>query len=304
MTKKQEKQIQKEISKQLTDVFAGILFNNQTFETGNNAEITYNFNCPEFVTLKEKYNLEKIAAKGSDFNRAKRLLHYLSPRLIHSPWYDNHIPCNSLDLLEYSLNKPEQGINCLSKSKILEECCLAVGIYARRVSLMPFSPYDFDNHVVVEIYDRQLKKWIMLDPSSDGLFVDENGFPLSLLEMREKFANSEFITFVESTSRLKDLNALRERYAEQNAYICKNLFYFYVDQVSTFGASKNILAFIPVNYSVKENSIANKKYRIKNIPDEYKDLIPKLEAQLKDETNFEEDERTDISSMAKPPITE
>ena len=32
---------------------------------------------------------------------------------------------------------------------------------------MPYSPYDFDNHVVVEIYD---KKWIMLDPTTDGIF--------------------------------------------------------------------------------------------------------------------------------------
>ena len=47
---------------------------------------------------------------------------------------------------------------------------------------MPYSPYDFDNHVVVEIYD---KKWIMLDPTIDGIFIDENRTPLSLLEIRE-----------------------------------------------------------------------------------------------------------------------
>ena len=139
MTKKELKQIQNEVSQQSLGIYAGILFNNQIFSEGNDDEIVYNFDCPELITLKEKYNLEEIAGKGTDFKKAKRVLHYLAPRLTHSSWYDNHVPCNSLDLLEYSLNNPEQGINCLNKAKILEECCLALGIYARRVRIMPYS---------------------------------------------------------------------------------------------------------------------------------------------------------------------
>ena len=292
----------KEISQQLLDIFSGILFNNQKFEAGNDAEIVYNFDCPEFVTLKEKYNFEKIAGKGSDFRKAKRLLHYLAPRLTHSSWYDNHVPCNALDLLEYSFENPEQGINCLNKSKILEECCLALGIYARRVSIMPYSPYDFDNHVVTEIYDRQLKKWIMLDPTTDGFFVDWDGLPLSLLEMRDKFANAQFVTYVRSTDSLKDLKKLKEKYLQQNFYICKNLFFFYVDKDSAFGETGEILAFVPENYSVKEKLIANVKYRIENLPEEYRSFIPKLEERLEKLKDYSEDARTNIESMAKPPV--
>ena len=228
MTKKELKQIQNEVSQQSLGIYAGILFNNQIFIEGNDDEIVYNFDCPELITLKEKYNLEEIAGKGTDFKKAKRVLHYLAPRLTHSSWYDNHVPCNALDLLEYSLNNPEQGINCLNKAKILEECCLALGIYARRVCIMPYSPFDFDNHVVTEIYDRKLSKWIMLDPTTDGLFVDEKKTPLSLLEIREKFANDEFVTFVQSNDSLKDLNKLKDKYIGESAYICKNLFYFYI----------------------------------------------------------------------------
>ena len=296
------KKEQKEVSQQLLDVFSGILFNNQKFDTGNTKEIIYNFECHEFTILKEKYKLEEIAGKGSDFKKAKRLLHYLAPRLTHSSWYDNHVPCNALDLLDYSLNNPEQGINCLNKSKILEECCLSLGIYARRVSIMPYSPYDLDNHVVTEIYDRKLQKWIMLDPTTDGLFVDENGIPLSLLEMREKFANAKFITYISSTDTLKDLKKLKHKYIEQNAYICKNLFFFYVDQDSTFGKTGNTLAFIPANYSVKEKLIANVKYRIENLPVEYKEFIPQFEKQLEQLKDYKEDERTCIDSMLKSPI--
>lgn len=293
-----------EMSKQYLDIYCGILFNNQTFQNGSDEQIVYNFDCPEFAILKSKYQLEQIAGHGSDYKRAKRLLHYLAPKLTHSSFYDNHIPCNALDLLEYSLNNPKQGINCLNKSKILEECCLALGIYARRVRLMPYSPYDFDNHVVVEIYDRNSQKWIMLDPTTDGLFVDNEGTPLSVFEMRNKFANAEFITYVRSTDSLKDLQKLREKYIAQNAYICKNLFYFYIDKDSTFGATNNTLVFVPVGYSIKNNLIANTTYRINNLPEEHEDWTSYYKERLERLKEYQEDERTNIDCMTCSPIVD
>lgn len=284
------------------DIYSGILFHNQEFEGGNAQEIIYEFDCPEFEELRNKYDLVNIAGKGSDFVRAKRLLHYLAPRLTHSPWYDNHIECNALRLLEYSLNNPEQGINCLNKSKILVECCLAIGIYARRVSIMPFSPYDFDNHVVAEIYDRALQKWIMLDPTTDGYFIDDTKTPLSLLEMRNRFANADFITFVLSTDSLRDVKKLRTKYLDVNMYICKNLFYFMVEQHSTFGEKDGILHLVPLHYSIKKSRQANMKYRIDNLPAEHEDFQTRYENLLKELEQYQEPERTGIESMQKKPI--
>ncbi|MBQ7315226.1 MAG: transglutaminase domain-containing protein [Clostridia bacterium] len=291
-----------EIAQQMLDVYSGILFHNQEFESGNAQEIIYEFDCPEFEELRNKYDLVKVAGKGSDFMRAKRLLHYLAPRLTHSSWYDNHIECNALRLLEYSLNNPEQGINCLNKSKILVECCMALGIFARRVIIMPFSPYDFDNHVVAEIYDKTLQKWIMLDPTTDGYFIDDTKTPLSLLEMRSKFANAEFITFVLSTDSLRDIQKLRAKHLDTNMYICKNLFYFQVEQYSTFGEKDNFLQIIPLHYSVKKIKQANLKYRIDNLPAEYEDFRKKLEESVPRLEQFQEPQRTNVESMRKKPI--
>ncbi len=291
-----------EIAQQMLDIYRGILFNNQEFESGNSNEMSYEFDCPEFEELRNKYDLVKIAGNGSDFIRAKRLLHNLALRLTHSSWYDNHIECNALRLLEYSLDNPEQGINCLNKSKILAECCLALGIYARRVIIMPFSPYDFDNHVVVEIYDGKLEKWIMLDPTTDGYFIDETQTPLSLLEMRSKFANAEFITYVPSTASLKDIHKLRAKYTSANMYICKNLFYFQVEQYSTFGEKNNYLQFVPLHYSIKRTKQANLKYRIDNLPTEYDDFRKRLEKCIPGLEKSQEPQRTNIQSMQKKPI--
>ena len=289
------------IAQQMLDVYSGILFHNQEFESGNRSENIYEFECPEFEELRNKYNLVKIAGKGSDFARAKRLLHYLAPRLTHSPWYDNHIECNALRLLEYSLDNPEQGINCLNKAKILVECCLALGIYARRVRIMPFSPYDFDNHVVAEIYDRTLEKWIMLDPTTDGYFIDERKTPLSLPEMRRKFANAEFITFVRSADTLKDIHKLRAKHLDTNMYICKNLFYFQVEQYSTFGEKGSFLYFVPLHYAIKQTMQANLQYRLANLPEEYENLRKGLEERAAKLAQDQEPQRTDIQAMQKKP---
>lgn len=298
MTKKE----MQEQAQQLLDVYRGILFQHQEFESGSTQDIIYEFDCPEFEELRNKYDLVRIAGKGSDFVRAKRLLHYLAPKLTHSPWYDNHIECNALRLLEYSLDQPEQGINCLNKAKILVECCLAVGIYARRVSIMPFSPYDFDNHVVAEIYDRALQKWIMLDPTTDGYFVGDAKTPLSLLEMRSKFANADLITFALSTDSLKDLQKLSTKHLDINMYICKNLFYFQVEQYSTFGEKKQYLHVIPQHYSIKKTVQANLKYRLNNLPAEYEDFRKPLEERIAKVAERPEPERVAVASMQKKPI--
>lgn len=297
MTKKE----MQEIAQQMLDVYSGMLFHNQEFESGNTEDIIYEFDCPEFKELETKYNLVKIAGIGSDFVRAKKLLHYLAPRLTHSSWYDNHIECNALRLLEYSLDNPEQGINCLNKSKILVECCMALGIYARRVSIMPFSPYDFDNHVVAEIYDRTLEKWIMLDPTTDGYFIDETKTPLSLLEIRSKFANAEFVTYVSSTSSLKNVEKLRAKYTDVNMYICKNLFYFKIEKHSTFGEKYEYLYVVPSHYSIKETKQANCKYRIANIPAEHEDSRKMAEKTLTQLEQFQEPQRVNKESMQKKP---
>lgn len=264
----------------LINIYAGILWNYQKF-VGEIKRIHYYFDCPQYQELINKYHIDEIAKEGGSFEKAKRLLHYLSPRLSHEPQFLNDIPCNALSLLEYSFNNEEHGINCLNKSKILEECCLALGIYARRVSMMPYSPYDLDNHVVCEIYDEQLNKWIMLDPSSDGYVIDDQKIPLSLLEMREKCLQNEFMTFVLSNQKLTDLQKLKHQHLEINAYYCKNLFYFLVDDVCQFGEPHQKYVIAPQGYHVLDNRIKNLEYRIQ-LFDNHQDIVSLFQKKLEE----------------------
>ena len=289
----------REVQRQLFDIYCGILFNSGEFAPGEHTKINYRFDCPEYKELIAKYHIDEIAGEGTafqraerqDFRKAERLMHWMAPKLRHRPDYDNHVPMNSLALLDYSLDKPEKGINCRNKSVILTECCLALGIHARRVYIMPCSPYDMDNHVVTEIFDPEMDKWIMLDPTTDGVFRDEKGVPLSLLELRERFAAHKPAAFSGS-----------EDGDEMNAYFAKNLFRFMVDGDNGYGlADSRILYFTPTGHSVQGNLLASMEYKLSMIPPDAMRLRKLFADKLKKAKSDPEPGTWDISVMEARP---
>ncbi len=237
---------------------AGILKNNLEFHEGADYEFQYDFSHENYETLKSKYNLESTAKSGTEFERALRLMNEYAPRLTHKSDYDNHISQSATDLLEYSLNNKNQGINCRAKAQILNEMCLSLGIYSRKVWLMPYSDYDTDCHVVNEVWDRSLNKWVMLDITNNTYWVDENKIPLSVLEIRNKVALREFCTPVESGDDTNNLQNLKEKNIGNFLYIVKNMVWMEYCTEYTVGESKNYYILMP-----------------QNIPTEYELLIHK-----------------------------
>ncbi len=255
------KREENEINSVLKRIYCGILFNNQEFANDYEDAFVYEFDCPEYKELIAGYALDEVVTGTTDLERALHLLHYLSAGLAHCGYYDNHVECNSLALMDYSFNHPERGINCLNKSKILEEACLAFGIYARRVSMMPYSPYDMDNHVVTEVFSKELKKWVMLDPTTDGFCIDSKQTPLSCMEIRESLANNAEIAFVHSLENLKWKKAVKDS-LEIVSYYAKNVFYFIVDKYSAFGERNDYVFFIPKGYDINAVNLQNLTYRM------------------------------------------
>ena len=256
-----------EIQEQLYNIYRGILFNTPKWAAGGDIEITYEFDCPEYGELLSKYPVEEVAGKGGDFERALRLCRWLHPRLKHKSDYDNHVPCNSLSLLDYCFEKEDAGINCLNKAKILAECCLALGIFARRAYMYPFSPYDMDNHVITEIYDRKRRAWIMLDPSMGTYLADEERKPLSLVAAREMTAGGKKVTAVAARQSLRDIAKLFKRNIAEgyNPYYAKNMAYFVVDIKNTFGDQKSCAYLVPEGFNLKEKNLQNCRYRIETL---------------------------------------
>lgn len=236
----------------------GILHNNLKFRPGTGYELRYNFSHENYERLKSEYKIAATAKDGTEFERALRLVAEYAPRLTHKSDYNNHISVNALDLLAYSLDDKKHGINCRAKAQILNEMCLALGIYARKVWIMPYSKYDNDCHVVNEIWDRSLNKWVMLDITNNEYWVDEAGTPLSVLEIRNKAAERIFCTPVQAGDRTDDLQSLQKKRIGDFLYILKNMVYMEYCTEYTVGESKNIYLLLPENMSTEYELLISK----------------------------------------------
>ena len=179
---------------QMSIVYSGILKNHEQFRTGENFSIIYDFESEDYPVLLEEYNLAEIAGNGSEYEKAIRLMNEYAPRLNHYSNFDNSVELKALSLLEFSLDKPENGINCRCKAQVLNEMLLALDIYSRKMWIMSDSIYDEECHVVNEVWDSKLNKWVLVDISNNIYWVNKEGTPLSVLEVRQLLANGEFCT--------------------------------------------------------------------------------------------------------------
>lgn len=288
-----------EIDLEIYRVYAGILFANQTFSAGDDTRIRYDFTCKEWEELLRKYSLKQIAGRGSDFTRALRLCRYFAPRLKHKGDYNGNVPHNALALLDYAFEK-EKGINCVCKAKILQECCLALGIYARRLGMYPLSPYDTDNHVACEIYDRKSGKWIFLDPTTGGYFSDGDQ-PLGALEARDKMAHLEPVSVIFNRQNPERIKHLQTKNSADNSYYAKNMAFFSLDEVSAFGDEGDVLWLIPEGFHAEDRFYVNTQYRIRMCRESNElQYIKTLEARLK---NFKHKKmnRVSLAAIVAPP---
>lgn len=246
----------KGLQEEILNVYKGLLVMHGELGDNDVAVIEYKFNELEYRDLLNNYALDKIAGEGNEFIKMQRVVNHFAPKLKHESMYGNHIAMDALSLLAYSYNKPKQGINCLSKAKILQECALALGIYARRMGMMPFNPYDLDNHVVIEIYDRTLRKWIMFDPSTNAWIRNEDKTPLSLLEVRQHVINNKFVEVMFNDNKGKENDK-----KELLTYYIKNLFYLKVDEINGFGEHGKSLALYPADFDLNKREVARLQFR-------------------------------------------
>ena len=202
-----------------------------------NIKLRFDFANENFSVLKAKYGLPAIAGTGSDLEKSLNILFWLCEHTYHVGDYDNHVPMNALDLLEYAYDTgAEQGLNCLNLSYILTECLLSLGIPARTVGLMPFSPYDADSHVVTHAYIAELGKWIMLDPTFSSYFKDAAGNILDLVELRNSIIDDKDVFLNDEFSYNGEKLITNDyRVRHYKLYMAKNLFYFSIGEISGFG---------------------------------------------------------------------
>ena len=152
-----------------------------------NYHIFHDITNKKFKQLKRKYPIEEIAGKGSDFDRSKNIMRWLHENVMHNGNNPDIeiIKMDPLILLNYSFAKGYmKGLVCRHQAVLFTECCLGIGLIARTLHCLPFSPYDFETHVVSMIYLRELKKWVLFDTTNNAYFINAKGIPLSPIEAR------------------------------------------------------------------------------------------------------------------------
>ncbi len=244
----------------MNKIYSDAIKRNIHFQNQDIVDIMYQFHCPEYSLLEEKYHIKQIAGK-SDLDKALKLLIWVNKHIHHTGNYDNSDEQDALTLLEVAYDK-EYGINCLSMSIVLCECLLAVNIKARVMYMMPQEVNDGDNHVVVEAFISELNKWIMLDPTYGSYTINSKGYILNLYELRKCIEQDKNYLFSETINyngtEVEDIDDVKDYYA-------KNLFFLRCKKYQGYGQHRqygNIIEVAPCDFDVHERMIENLKYRI------------------------------------------
>lgn len=238
------------------------VFNDFSCQTDEYA-FSYDYNAPEYDNLRMKYRIDKVAGNGSELDKALNLMQWCSENILHNGRTKDveFIPKTSVDILDYAFQKGrEYGVYCRLQAIVFTECCLALGIKSRILHCLPFSPNDFDTHVVSMVYISDMAKWIMLDASNNRYFVNSDKTILSPMEIRSKLAYNDNI----------ECNVPDDNY---KMYMAKNMFYFKSPQINTFGSDllteQKTIYCIPCGFDVLEREIAYCQYAIKNTSEEF-----------------------------------
>ena len=75
-----------------------------------------------------------------------------------------------------------------------------------------------------------------------------------------------------------------------------------MEKDNQFGTGDGFVTFRPTNYSVKENQIANAKYRIHHMPEEYQDFIGFWKEKLEKLEAMDEPEKVSLTVMQAAPV--
>ncbi|MDR1231801.1 MAG: transglutaminase domain-containing protein [Spirochaetaceae bacterium] len=254
------------------NILRGILRMNHNFRgttENKNIKLQFDYSNENLSVLRTKYGLDAIAGTGGDLSKSLNILFWLCEHVCHNGDYDNHIPMNSLDLLEYAYDKnTEQALNCLNLSFILAECLLSIGVPARSVGIFPFSPYDADNHVVTHVYIADIDKWIMLDPTWCAYFKDADGNILDAVELRDFLAEGREVFLNKEYAYNGDkLIANSASVWDYKRYLAKDLFYFIIFENSSFGRENygRALSVCPAGFSLFESEMYRMEYNIEFI---------------------------------------
>lgn len=179
--------------------------------------------APPLEELRKKFNLDSVAGSGNASSRIINLLHWVHNLIPHDGNHNNPPDKNALQLIGVC-KKDNRGLNCRGLATVLNECYLASGFYSRMVTCLPKDSMgiDPDCHVIVSVYHEGLKKWLWMDPTNDAYVMDENGYLLSIEEVRRRLITGAPLLLNPDANWNRRASVEKEDYLYR--YMAKNLY--------------------------------------------------------------------------------
>ncbi len=153
---------------------------------------------PVLRQLRERFDLDAVAGDGTDLERMVRLRDWIKSLFPHYIPY--RMPeWNALVILDRGARGVERFI-CVHYSVALVQCALALGLQGRVVNLHRGIAADYrigdeavadppvDEHVVAEIWSREVGGWVMMDTDFDCHY-ERDGRPASALDIHDAFVS-------------------------------------------------------------------------------------------------------------------
>ena len=170
---------------------------------------------------------------------------------------------NAIDLWKFT-KEEGSGFNSRSHAILNYELMQAAGLTARFVMCMAQNDGDFyvvndgDLHVVNEVWLPELNKWAFIDSDMDGHYcTDQNGTPLNLLEMREKYAAGEQMVMYPGFKDATTKHDYYYRYMAKNTYCFSSwetLHYFQEDRADKVCDPGRYIYIVPEGFTPFDRS--------------------------------------------------
>lgn len=240
------------------DLYTSLLKMHDAFRPSDeDVALAIDMRAPELAELRERYALDRIAGEGSSFDRAVRVMDWLTSHVLHNGMCNPEGRRCAMTALQYAFDQPERGVNCAWLAATLTECLLSLGMPARTIFIMPFAPYDCDNHVVTHMWTGA--QWVMLDPTTNSYAADAQGNLLDVFGLRACLADQGTVIFNEG---LRYNGQPHEPEAHRD-YLAKDLFWFRMDETSGDAANSRTLTIAPAGYDPHRRDVLNIQYRMR-----------------------------------------
>ena len=174
--------------------------------------------------IRDYFQLDTLyAADAPTWDKALAVARFVATNIPHNNQQVQPEKRNAIALWEYTKNV-EPAFNCRLHSIMLYELLSSIGLEARFITCLPMDSNDPDCHVVNHVWLPELGKWAMLDSDMErgNYATDENGIPLSLPEIRERYIQEKPIWYHPAFCSEGDRNPETYYYS----YLAKNVYWF------------------------------------------------------------------------------